>query len=223
MKNRVSLCILAICGGCILLKSCLGSNELPPKEEKEGDGLSSPPTQKVDPPSFASLNRGLLTTLRIHATTTAYRELVRPFRSTVRLGITHRGSADVVLDLDKAEVEQGITEGRKHVRIILPPPRLDEHSIGINPNNVTVKITSSPDADEYSQLRDRLFVDVTQKLKTTFTDFDVQAAKAQALLVLGNLYAQAGFKDVEIVWKDEQQKPQQPDTGSDLIKQGGMQ
>lgn len=217
MKTRIALWILIVCGGCILLKSCV------PGKPKEQEKVEPPPGKKEERPSITILNRALLTPLRIYATTTAYREHTKPLLPTTWLGLTHKGSADIVLDLTEAEVEHIGMGKEERIRVTLPLPRLDERSIGINPRNITIKTSSTPPsrAEDFAKLRESLLNDVVEKLKATFADFDMHTAKAQALLVLSNLYAQAGYDNVEIIWKDEKNASSSTPTNHDFAPQGG--
>mgnify|MGYP000802047634 CR=1 FL=1 len=176
-------------------------------------------------PTIESLNCGLLTTLRIYATTTSWRENKKRLNKDIRLGLIHEGSADVVVDLSKAKIEKFDDGEGARIRVILPLPYLDTRTIGINPGKIQIKVSHNSTArpEDYAKLRDEVFVDIVDKLKTKLANFDISAAKMQALLVLSNLYAQAGYNDVEIVWDEAEHSSPSARVSSDLIHQGGAQ
>jgi len=141
----------------------------------------------------ASRVQGELLVMRIFATTTIYRERNSPVKASARAGYVHDGSADIIVDLMKADFQYDIVDGVTNLTIAVPDPEVDVSTIGIDPSGLQ-RVKAIPRSSVRSQ---KVFTEIEEECKDAivkrqtevFSSVDIMKdAKLQAQKILANFY-----------------------------------
>lgn len=140
-----------------------------------------------------------LCVLKINAKTCLYAEdnMTRLDLTPYKVGYSHGGEVDIVVDLDKARVELM----DEHIKIYVPEPHIDEATLKIRPESLRrVKISGGLRTEtQRSKIDNKLKFDIEKDLEETINvNFPKKEARNHALIVLKSLYATLGFDNVEI-------------------------
>jgi len=183
MKKKIIVGIVVVCLICIIARVFISRPvDVVPEQ-----------LDFVSVAKEASKTQGKLAVMRIYGTTTVYRENKSAVKGAARVGYVHDGSADIVVDLTKAEFQYQEVLGLTNLVIKVPYPELDRTTVGIDPSKLK-RVKSIPRSkvrrqEVFTALEDECSRVITQKQYETFSSFDViEDAKMQARRVLINFY-----------------------------------
>lgn len=187
MNKKVYWWVFAFCICCILLKFALWLT----LGHKNG-------AAHKDAAQIAkewSLSQGKLVVLTILGTTTYSAENDAPLKEKARVAYVHDGSADIVVDLTKAEFKFTEESGVTNLNVVLPAPKLDDSTVGIDPRHMhrvhSVKSSRWRSDKVENDLDTKCRTNIIKKQLALFSSIDLQEeAKVQARIVLCNLYRQ---------------------------------
>lgn len=140
-----------------------------------------------------------LCVLKINAKTCLYVEdKMTPWDMTpYKVGYTHIGEVDVVVDLTTARAE--LLDGR--LKIVVLEPHIDEATLNIRPENLKREYcehglrTTARRTSVDNDIKNKIPKDLKDTINMNFPRED---SKRQAVNVLKSLYAAVGFNQVEI-------------------------
>jgi hypothetical protein len=140
-----------------------------------------------------------LCVLKINAKTCLYVEdkMTKMDLTPYKVGYTHNGEVDVVVDLTTARAE--LLDGR--LKIVVLEPHIDEATLNIRPENLKREYsyrgwrTDDQRTAVDNNIKQRIPNDLDQ---TVSLNFPKEEAKWQSVNVLKSLYATVGFDQVEV-------------------------
>ena len=196
--NKKSLFIVFLfCAACIVLKIFSVQYKENVSDLPEQDDFISTARK-------ASKTQAKLLVMRIFGTTTVYRENKATEKATAQVGYIHEGSADIVVDLTKAEFQYQESLGSTNLLIVVPYPELDRSTVGIDPSNLN-RVTSIPRTKlrtqrVFTELEDECKRVIVEKQYKTFGSDDViEDAKIQAMRVLTRFYQACVDDKIEVL------------------------
>ncbi len=208
MNKKFYWWTVGICSVIILLKFVMLSFKQPP--HKDAAAREEVATGK-DPARIAkewSLTQEKLVVIRISGITTYSAENKSPLKGKARVAYVHEGSADIVVDLTKAEFQYTEGSGTTNLLVVLPDPELDGETIGIDPRKMSrvrsVRSLGLGVDEMEKELDTRCRTKIIDKQWELFSSSDLQKeAKTQARIVLLNLYRQVlkGAVDVDVAFQ----------------------
>lgn len=158
---------------------------------------------KIDDPlariQQVNMAQAKLCVLKINAKTCLYVEdrMTKMDLTPYKVGYTHNGEVDVVVDLITARAE--LLDGR--LKIVVLEPYIDEATLNIRPENLKreYSVRGWRTDDQRTKVDNNIKLKIPEDLKQTISmNFPKEESKRQAINVLKSLYATVGFEQVEI-------------------------
>lgn len=140
-----------------------------------------------------------LCVLKINAKTCLYVEdrMTKMDLTPYKVGYTHNGEVDVVVDLTTARAE--LLDGR--LKIVVLEPHIDKATLNIRPENLKreYSVRGWRTDDQRTKVDNNIKHKIPEDLMQTISmNFPKEESKRQAVNVLKSLYATVGFEQVEI-------------------------
>lgn len=147
-------------------------------------------------------DQGKLVVLRLDATTTGVKRVTQMKVETACWGGTYHETADVVVDLSRADVKAEQQEDSSlHVTVTLDEPQV-ECLAGHNPNNVVTRVDKGLSQKDRVFAHDEALKSAVAKAQAIFrANAHIDEAKLQTEAILRDLYQGMGIQNLTLVWK----------------------
>lgn len=147
-------------------------------------------------------DQGKLVVLRLDATTTGVKRVIQLKVETACWGGTYHATADVVVDLSRADVKAEQQEDNSlHVIVTLDEPQV-EFQAGYNPNNVVARVEKGILQKDILSAQESAKKEAVEKARAIFnSNAHIEEAKMQTEAILRDLYQGLGIQNLTLVWE----------------------
>lgn len=165
---------------------------------RQTTGEEDPTTQLTS----VTRDQGKLVALRLDATTTGVKRVTQMKVETACWGGTYHETADVVVDLSRADVKtEQLADHSLHVTVTLDEPRVEVQA-GYNPNNVVTGVDKGIVKKDKDLAKQVAIDEAVKKAQAIFvSNAHIEEAKQQTEAILRDLYQGLGIQNLTLVWK----------------------
>lgn len=189
-----------ICLGIIGVSLCLiGWRVVTTSRQTEVAAEENDPTAQL---MSVTRDQGKFVALRLDATTTGVKRVTQMKVETACWGGTYHETADVVVDLSRADVKtEQLADHSLQVTVTLDEPRV-ESQVGYNPNNVVARVDKGISQKDKGLAKQVAIEEAVKKAQAIFvSNAHIEEAKRQTEAILRDLYQGLGIQNLTLVWK----------------------